>query len=234
MSQAVRQQESETRPVAVFDYDGTCIDGQSGSLIAKWLLHNGYLTPRSVVGLAWWGFRYKFHLPYRQERSRELIFGVLRSRSPEEIEQIMVRFHREVLVPQYRTHAIKEVMRRKEEGCATVIVSATFEDIAREAANYIGTDGYVATSMEHDANGYYTGYVEGDVVAGNAKVKAVHDWADSHIGAGKWDLAYAYGDHHSDIELLRNARHPLAVSPGPTLKKEAHRQGWPIVEWKGE
>ena len=64
-------------PLAVFDYDGTCIDGQSGSLISTWLLKGGHLSARAVTGLTWWGIRYKFHLPYRQEHSRELIFDSL-------------------------------------------------------------------------------------------------------------------------------------------------------------
>ena len=234
MSHGMQQQTCEPRQVAVFDYDGTCIDGQSGSLIAKWLLRNGYLTPRAVVGLAWWGFRYKFHLPYRQERSRELIFGVLRSRDADEIHRIMTRFHEEVLESEYRPRAVEEIARRKAEGCATVIVSATFEDIASEAAHHLGTDGFVATKMEKMPNNHYTGRVEGDVVAGKAKVNAVRSWADEHLGLGAWELAYAYGDHHSDIELLGAAREPMAVSPGPTLKKEAHRRGWPIANWKAD
>ena len=234
MSHDMQQQTRGPRQVAVFDYDGTCIDGQSGSLISQWLLRNGYLPPSTVVGLAWWGFRYKFHLPYRQERSRELIFNALRSRDAKEIHGIMARFHAEVLEGEYRQRAIEEIARRKEEGCATIIVSATFEDIASEAAHYLGTDGFVATKMERLSDDYYTGRVEGDVVAGKAKVDAVRGWADEHLGPGAWELAYAYGDHHSDIELLGAAREPMAVSPGPTLKKEAHRRGWPITNWKAD
>ena len=219
-------------PLAVFDYDGTCIDGQSGSLISTWLLKGGHLSARAVTGLTWWGIRYKFHLPYRQEHSRELIFDSLRGYSPEEIDELMVRFHAEVLVPRYRPHALEEVARRKEEGCATVIVSATFEAIAREAAHYLGADGFVATQMERDASGNYTGRVLGDVIAGAAKVAAASAWADGYLGKDSWNLAYAYGDHHSDIELLTAAEHPLAVSPGPTLKREAREHGWPIDDWK--
>lgn len=219
-------------PVAVFDYDGTCISGQSGSLISKWLLKRGDLSAHATVGLVWWGARYKFHLPYRQEHSRELIFHDLEDLSTSEIDALMVEFHNEVLVPLYRQRAADEIALRRAQGCATVIVSATFDPIAREAAMLLGADGYVATQMEQDALGNYTGNVSGNVVAGKAKVEAACAWADKTLGPNKWSLAFAYGDHHSDIELLSAARHPMAVSPGPTLRRAAHAQGWPIVDWE--
>lgn len=231
MSNETQQPQSELRPVAVFDYDGTCIDEQSGKLIATWLLKKGYLSPRGAAGLLSWGVRYKLHLPHRQERSRELIFDDLSGYTPEEIHKIMVEFHREVLVPRYRRRALAEIRRRNEEGCATVIISATFEPIACEAATYADTLGFVATRMETDETGSYTGRVLGDVIEGKAKVAAAAAWADAVLGEGAWRLAYAYGDHHSDTELLSLAEHPTAVCPGPTLRRTAKANGWPIVDW---
>jgi HAD superfamily hydrolase (TIGR01490 family) len=223
---------SRKHAVAVFDYDGTCIDGQSGLLISRWLLRKRYLSLRSAARLAWWGFRYKLHLPYREEQSRELIFHDLAPLEPDQIHRIMVDFHREVLLPLYRTAACKEITERKKEGCATVIVSATFDDIAREASLYLGTDGYVATQMERDENGHYTGNVLGEVITDKAKVEAVRRWADKFFGEESWDLVYAYGDHHSDINLLSEAICPVAVCPGPTLLKAAHKNDWPVANWE--
>ena len=222
----------QMRPVAVFDYDGTCISGQSGLLIARWLLRKKYLSLRSAAGLAWWGFRYKFHLPYREERSRELIFHDLAPLGSEQIHSIMVDFHREVLLPLYRPAALREIAERNEQGCATVIISATFEDIAKEASLYLGTDGFVATQMECDGFGQYTGNVLGKVITDEAKVEAVRQWADEFIGKDSWNLMYAYGDHHSDINLLSEAICPVAVCPGPTLLKAAHKNDWPVANWE--
>ena len=224
--------DTDRQPVAVFDLDGTCISGQSGSLIALWLYKRGYLSKRAALGLLWWGIRYELHLPNRQERSRELIFGNLSSYSPDQIDRIMVEFHQEVMVPRYRRLAVEQIGRLKEAGCDIVIISATFEVIAREATNFLGADGYVATKMEKDAQGRYTGFVLGDVIEGTAKVKAVRSWADQRFGADGWDLEYAYGDHYSDVELLQQAKHPVAVSPGPNLRRTAAKCWWPVVNWK--
>lgn len=232
MATDLQSQRAGTCPIAVFDYDGTCIDGQSGSLIAAWLTRNGYLSPYSVVGLAWWGIRYKLHLPLRQERARELIFRDLGKRSPEEVDRIMVTFHDQVLRPRYRKIAIEEISRRKQEGCLTLLVSATFEPIAREAAKILGVDGFAATRMELDERGKYTGRVRDAVTEGSAKVNTAKALARTCANQKPCTLEYAYGDHHSDVELLARARHPFVVSPGPTLKREARRRRWPILNWK--
>lgn len=220
------------RPIAVFDYDGTCIDGQSGKLLYLWMLRRGLLTVRSTIGLALWAGRYKFHLPYKQNYARESVFRSLSQRDPAEVDALLSLFHEEVLVPRYRPRALMEVARRASEGCATVLVSATFQTIAVDAMRYMGINDCIATQMAKDEQGRYTGKVLGDVIVGEAKVAAVRAWANKSFGEDNWRLACAYGDHHSDIELLSAAECPIAVSPGPTLKKVARRSGWRIESWK--
>ena len=231
-SEAMRSCTSSPRLVAVFDLDGTCMSGQSGKLISTWLLKQRRLSFMVAHGLAWWGLRYVLHLPNRQERSRELIFRDLSKLDPSEVERIMVDFHQEVMLPLYRPRALKEIALLKDQGYSVVLISATFDIIAREAARYLGADGYVATQMERDEQGRYTGFVLGDVVEGHAKVDAVNAWANERFGEDGWMLDRAYGDHHSDVELLRMSNYPLAVSPGFGLRRVARRYKWPIENWK--
>ena len=220
--------------LAVFDFDGTCIDGQSGSLISTYLLRNGFLSPLDTIRLAWWGARYKMHLPHKQEVPRKILLGALNRRMPEDISRIMVEIHDAVLVPRYRKQSFAEVRSRKDEGMVTLLASATFLEVARCAADHLNVDGFIATKMERDQTGAYTGNVEGDVIEGKAKLHAVAQWADEHLGKGSWYIACAYGDHHSDSELLAAASQPFAVCPGKTLKRLASRRGWPILDWHDE
>lgn len=226
------QQANGKTPIAVFDYDGTIIDGQSGSLFGTYLLTHGLISVRTGLRLVWWGVRYKLHLPYRQDEARELIFRDLGQRGYEAALRIMCDFHEEVLRPLYRAEAVAEVRRRAEEGCLTLLVSATFEEIARVAAEKLGMDGCVATCMERDASGAFTGKVAGEVVAGPGKCRAVERWADEHLGIGRWEVAYAYGDHFTDEPLLERAEKPFAVHPGTTLARIARRRNWQILEWR--
>lgn len=50
-------------------------------------------------------------------------------------------------------------------------------------------------------------------------------------GEGNWELAHAYGDHHSDRTILRAARTPHAVDPDRPLLRTARREGWDVLDW---
>lgn len=218
--------------LAVFDFDGTLISGQSGFLFSRYLYSRGYLNLRQAARLSWWGVRYVLHLPQRQEESREIIFASLTSHTPAEVDALMNDFYEQIIVPRYRPGALAEVARRKKEGCVTLLVSATFEQIARRAAHDLQFDGYLATSMSIGQDGTYTGKVEGPVIEGEQKTQAVAQWANKHLGPHKWVVEYAYGDHYSDKDLLGRAFEAFAVSPGHMLKKTAKRSDWQILHWK--
>ena len=218
-------------PIAVFDYDGTIIDGQSGSLFGTYLLTHGLISVRTGLRLVWWGVRYKLHLPYRQDEARELIFRDLARLEREDTLRIMREFHEEVLKPLYRKDAVAEVRRRQDQGLVTLLVSATFYEIAHVAATYLQMDGVAATHMELDAHDHFTGRVEGEVVAGPGKVSATRAWADKNLGAGAWRVVCAYGDHFTDEPLLEQAEEPFAVCPGTTLARMAKRRKWPVLDW---
>lgn len=107
---------AQQQKVAVFDFDGTSIDGQSGALFTRYLFSHGMMSPVRLARLAWWGIRYKLHLPFRQGEARELVFDALRGRTSEEVDAIMTRFHDDVLAPLYRSQALAEVARCHEQG----------------------------------------------------------------------------------------------------------------------
>lgn len=223
--------DAKKRQVAVFDFDGTSVDGQSGTLFTTYLLRHRIMKLSRALTLGVWGIRYKFHLPCRQSQARELVFGALTQMDAADVDKIMYQFHDDVMLPRYRRAALAEVARRREEGCVTLLVSATFEPIAQAAASKLGVDAFIATKMERDAQGNYTGQVEGEVLAGDEKYRSVEIWCDANLGKGAWELAYAYGDHHTDEDLLAHAREAFAVCPGNTLKPVAKKNGWHILDW---
>ena len=232
MQQSSKQDPGQCRTrVAIFDFDGTVMDGQSGALFTSYLFTHHMMSVARLARLAWWGIRYKLHLPYRQSEARELVFGALLDRPSTEVDAIMRHFHEEVLVPRLRPKALDEIARCHSEGIFCLLVSATFGPVAEAAAKATGMDGFVATKMEQDARGNYTGEVAGTVVAGDEKYRAAERWCNSHFGAGGWELERAYADHHTDEDLLARSRKAFAVCPGKTLRPVAKRNGWTILDW---
>ena len=222
---------SQKRSVAVFDFDGTVIDGQSGWLISVYLFKKNLVSPLRAGRLLWWGARYKLGLPHREEEARELVLGAVSHMRPEEVDRVMCEFHDEVLLPRYRQQAVDEIHKREDEGCATLLLSATFQQIADRAAECLSMTAGVATKLERAEDGSYTGRVSGDVVEGDYKPIAAEHWANERFGEGEWRLAYAYGDHRSDAKLLEEADEAFAVCPKKALKPLAKKGGWTILDW---
>ena len=222
------------KKIAVFDFDGTVISGQSGLLFSAYLLRRHLSSVSRTLKLVWWGVRYKLHLPQRQEEARELVVGALTQYSIEFANAVMHDFHREVVEGMYRPQALEEVRRRQAEGCCVLLVSATFEPIAEWAAKKLGVDAFLATKMQVGADGHYTSKVDGPVIEGAQKLVSATEWCNQHYGKGNWELAYAYGDHYSDATLLSAAQTSCAVCPGPTLTRLASKRGWTILNWEND
>ena len=218
--------------IAAFDLDGTLLRGQSGTLILKYLARKGLVTPRTFVRCTWWGIRYKLHLPFRQNEVRETIFRDLGKFSEEEVGQIMEDFHNEIMTPRYKPAGLAELKRHIEAGERTVLISATFDQVAQVAREHLGCEVALATLMERDENGRFTGRVAGETTEGPEKVARLRAWADGMFGKDGWELVHFFGDHHSDLPMLELATNPHVVDPGPTLRRHAKERDWPIVEWR--
>ena len=218
--------------IAAFDYDDTIVEGQSGLLLARYLRARGLLTARALARLVWWGARYKLKLPHRQDEAREAVFSSLVHWNPDRAAELAADFHEKVLVPRIRRDAVAEIERRRREGCFLLIVSASFSCIIRPACERLSMDGFVATSMERRADGAYTGRVAGTVTEGPEKARAIRRFADERFGPGAWELAYAYGDHHSDRAMLELAREAFAVDADSGLARLAERRGWEQRVWR--
>ncbi len=123
------------------------------------------------------------------------------------------------------------MQRRRDAGDTVLVISASFEPIIKRMMQFHPVDGQVSTRMKVNPNGTYTRVVEGKPIEGEEKLFAIKRWCDSHYGEGNWELAYAYGDHHSDRPMLEAAREAFAVDPDRPLTRTAKANGWPILDW---
>ena len=89
----------------------------------------------------------------------------------------------------------------------------------------------IATRMRVDSRGNYTDQVASLPVEGPQKVQALRKVCDELFGEDGWELAWAYGDHHSDRAMLAAAKEAFAVTPDRPLTRTANAEGYTILDW---
>lgn len=122
-------------------------------------------------------------------------------------------FHQDVL---------EALTAHQKRGLATVLVSGSFAAALDPVAAHVGADVVLCTRPEIQ-DGVYTGEVLTTMI-GDAKAQAARELLfQRDIDP---DECHAYGDHVSDLELLRLVGHPVVIGDHPELLAEAGRCGW--------
>ncbi len=217
--------------VAVYDFDGTIIDGDSPVLLVRELMLTRQITPLTSLKIGLWAAAYKMRLPHNESWVRGQVFKGFEGWKVEDADNYLAQFYDQRIAQRSRAAAIDSMRRRKQEGCVIAVVSATFEPIVVRAMDTWPIDIEACTRMKVTAEGTYACEVEGLPVEGDEKPRALKRLCDGRFGEGEWELAYAYGDHHSDAPLLAAARHAYAVDPDTTLKRQAEQRGWAALDW---
>jgi phosphoserine phosphatase len=102
--------------------------------------------------------------------------------------------------------------------------------VVESLAAVLGMEGGIGTRYEVDAEGAFTGRLDGPFVYGPGKVTAMEAFAGAH----DIDLAqsYAYSDSLSDLPMLRAVGNPVAVNPDPPLAAIAKEEDWQVLRFE--
>ncbi len=217
--------------LAVFDFDGTSIDGNSPVMLVSHLARRRMIGKRITLRIALWGLRYKLRLPQNESWVRGMVFSAFEGKPVDEVDAYLANFYERKIASRFRSEADEAMRRHVEEGIVVVVVSATFEPIIIRAMQDHPIQYQISTRMKIASDGTYTREVEGLPVEGDEKLAALGRFADGRFGVGNWEIAHAYGDHHSDRALLKAAKVAHAVDPDRPLARTAHRLGWEILDW---
>lgn len=89
----------------------------------------------------------------------------------------------------------------------------------------------VATTLEKDSTGRYTGRVEGPDCLGEGKIEKLRKVLS--FEDVDWEASWAFGDSVSDIPMLSLVGHAWVVDPTrEQLKMRAAEKGWTIINTK--
>ncbi|MEV1026092.1 HAD-IB family hydrolase [Streptomyces sp. NPDC050264] len=126
----------------------------------------------------------------------------------------------------YHEPAVAELRRHRRQGAHVVLVSGSFPAPLRLIAEDLGADETRCT-VPRTERGRYTGALDGPPMIGIAKADAaLKILLERGVDARE---SIAYGDHISDLPLLKAAGSAVVVGGDDRLRALARTYGWPLL-----
>jgi HAD superfamily hydrolase (TIGR01490 family) len=218
------------RSAAFFDLDKTIIATSSTLAFTRPFYAGGLITRRAMLRTAYAHFFYQSsgadHA--QMERMRQYLSQLSQGWDVQQVREIVAETLSELISPQVFEEATALIAQHQSAGRDVIIVSASGSDVVEPIGSMLGVDGVIATRMRIDENGHYAGDIDFYAYGGN-KAAAMRDLA----AARGYDLSasYAYSDSFTDLPMLLEVGHPVAVNPDRALRREAASQGWPVLDF---
>lgn len=217
-----------TRAAAFFDLDRTLLTGASGVVFSEVMRDSGVGAP-SVPGekLLFEVFNRIGETLPSMALARQAA-SLAKGRSLVDMQQVG-RAAAQRLVDLVPAYAHTVIASHRAAGRPIVIATTTPFELVKPFADLMGFDDVVATRYAVDADGRFTGAIDGRFVWSEGKHAAVRDWcATNDVDISS---SYAYSDSVFDLPLLSAVGHPTAVNPDPRLAVVASVRRWPVMHF---
>lgn len=216
--------------LAVFDLDHTLINTDSDRAFVDFLIEKGLLDKDFAAAE-----NARFYRDYQNGclDVREFVAFQMRPlrrfRQPE-LDALHQEFTERMIRPYITQMARMLVQAHREAGDTLLVISSTNEFIISPICRLFGIENIIGTRLQRDADGCYTGVVEGIPSLREGKITRLNEWlaarGESRASYGKM---YFYSDSHNDLPLLELADEAVAVNPDEALRRHAQQRGWEIL-----
>ncbi|MDQ6638225.1 MAG: HAD-IB family hydrolase [Pseudomonadota bacterium] len=216
--------------LALFDLDGTLLAGDTDVLWCAFLVDQGVLD-RATCGVA--------NLDVAERYGRgEIAPGefaafyaaTLAGRDAAAWSPLRERFVAALIAPRIGAASHALVARHRDAGDRLVLTTATNRFLSEPIAALLGIADLVATDLEVDASGAFTGRTSGTVNMRDGKPIRLAAWlAAQGLDDASLAAATCYSDSINDLALLCAVGVPIVVDPDPRLQAEALRRRWPVI-----
>ncbi len=157
--------------------------------------------------------------------------AVLGGAQRSEIDPWAAVFAERVVARGLRRKARRVIEHHRAAGHELVLATASLDFYVYRLAERLGFDMVICTAAEWRPDGTLSGRLNGPNCYGDAKRAAF--W--SQIGATRDQLyLIAYSDHHSDLSILNEADHAVAVNPTRRLLRAARSGNLEVQNWDAE
>ena len=200
-----------TEKAAFFDFDGTCIRGDSVVHIVRYACKNG-VSPLRVFPAVGWGLLYKLGLASEcAAKTHGLRF--LQRMNPEQRDEFCRNFVRDDLKKRVFKDAEDCIRDLKEQGFEIWLVSASTENYMHYVKELMGAGTLLCTPI--DENGTVKNNCKGE-----EKVRRIKAEIARRGIAVNFDACAAFGDSKSDSPMLNLTGRKCAVNAKKALIKK--------------
>ena len=211
-----------SKPLAIFDFDGTMISGDSIIRYTAYAMRRGYEPWRKIIPRLWQGLKAVCGLMSATEgKSRALSFLARMSR--EEQNEFNRAFCRDILMPRIFPKALDRMEAHRREGLRILLVSASPDAYISHLKDFLPVDAIIASPT--DERGRVSSSTRGE-----EKVRRVREWAAGQDTQIDWAGSFSYGNSANDLPVMRLTGHPVCVNPSRRMKKLA--LDLPAEKWK--
>jgi putative phosphoserine phosphatase/1-acylglycerol-3-phosphate O-acyltransferase len=213
---------------ALFDFDGTIIEGYSVFSFLREQVRRGDLAPFEILATVDAVARFGLgnaDFTTLMSLSAHSMKGLKEEDYLDVAQKLFERDLAKKIIPE--TRALIEAHMRK--GHTVAIISSATPYQVLPCAKYLGID-KVACSTIEVKNGIFTGELGGPLCFGVGKVNAALALAEANDV--DLDNSYFYSDSTDDIELLEYVGKPRPLNPSQKLRDIAEKRGWPVRVFK--
>ena len=212
---------SEKARLALYDFDGTMLPGDSIALYAWFAVKRGDMPLplffHACLGALGYGLG---RVSAEESKNRALSFQI--GWSEKRKQEFNEAFVQKVLLKKIYPKALAQLNRDREEGFLPLLVSASTENYMALAGKTLGFYDVIATRL-------VDGRVSGNC-RGEEKVRRIYEWLSQRQIEADFSLSRAYGDSRGDLPMLRLCGFPTQVNPKEKLRKAAGSMA--VADWK--
>lgn len=214
---------------AFFDFDGTLIDGYSARVFYEEQIRHFALSAEEIVrSLAAW-----LEMAVRGSDVSKLMKVAVANwagHREEEVRDLWERLFVKRIAGLVYPEARDLVKAHRKAGHTVVLASSATRYQLDALARDLQVEDVLCSPVEV-VRGYFTGFVNGEVVWGEAKARAVEEFAARRKVDLNRSFAYANGDE--DVPFLETVGNPRALNPQRRLAQTARELGWPASQLPG-
>lgn len=213
---------------ALFDMDRTLVRKETGSLFVQYQRQVGEARRRDLLRVLYWVAQYTAGIIDAQAVAARVALS-LAGTDEAALSARCDDWFRRFVEPHVCDLGRRAVEHHVARGDVVAIVTGASPYVARPLARRLGIPHVVASELEVDDRGVFTGRFVQPLCYGSGKVERARLLARD-LGFTLEDAIF-YSDSYTDLPLLEVVAEPVVVNPDPRLARIAKERRWRVERW---